>query len=610
MIRQQLYIKGKAVDMPTEEIKIKVASNIFSDADKVMTAHSYNVSLPRTMTNDSILALAYVVGSDTGGVSTHRYLSASLYVDGVPLFEGGSAVLTSVDDKGYNLNLYWGVIGVFDEIKREGLKVNELPLSSHWDESDTTLAQWFTLRQNNHPIDEPYNSGMNSTIYATLDSDSKEKADELPWWMPVDSALNILGKIAKVYGITFDYSPLARQRLLKLDHIATTLKTMVKGEQVTWGTFNVMRSVGNNKYLIDWYDNNGSTASSLPIYQNALVFDNDFHACRAQLATHFKSIRVYGWRDRNDYHIVFADAPDNVVQIDPTYNSENGRWEVDKTWYDVQIDEWHNLPVIGSFPEGVPLGLTDLRMDVVIDEVAETKVGLNWEFTRNAPDIKIIDYISECLAHIGGFIVGSVTSVDTVRIVTFDEVAQATPVSVDMYGLKSIEMSLDDLARRNVYSHAENKDDEAEGMSPYLAEGSIYTNDNTLEDERDAYKSDFKVPRTNKMLHWEVEKNEGSNSYKATWHDAGKNILGTDISFKFYNTGQDFARTIEAYYSHYKRIVARPKTCEVIVRLSVLELLAWDFERPIYIPQLASSFLCVSLQSEGGEQYKLTLIKM
>ena len=607
MSRQQLYISGKAVDMPSEEIKLKVASNIFSDADKVMTAHSYNVSLPRTMTNDSILAMAYIVGADTGGVTTHRYLSVSLYVDGVPLFENGSAVLTSVDDKGYNLTLLWGIIGVFDEIKREGLKVNELPLSIHWHESN---SQWFTLQQNNHPITESYNSGMDATIYDTLDADSKATADKYPWWMPANSAVNILNKIAGTYGITFTFSATAQQRLDKLMHIATTLRTMVKGELVTWGTMNVMRSVGSNKYQIEWYDNNGSTASSLPIYQNALVYDNDFHACRAQLATHFKSIRVYGWRSQNDYHIVFADAPDNVVQIDPTYNSENGRWEVDKTWYDAQLDEGHFLPFIVNPTEGVPLGNTDLRIEVVIDEVADTHVGLNWEYTRNAPDIKIIDYISECLAHIGGFIVGSVTQVDAVRILTFDEVAQATPTQAEMLGLKSITMSLDDLAQRNVYSHAENNDDEAQGLSPYLAEGVIYTNDATLELERSAYKSSFKVPRTNKVLHWEVEKNEGANSYKATWKNAGENILGTDITFKFFNSGQDFARTISAYYGEYEKVVRRPKVVEAIVRMQVLDFMAVDFTHPVYIEQLGSSFLAVSIESENGDSYKIKMVKL
>ena len=100
MSKQQLYINGNVVDMPNEAVKIKVESNLFSDASKLMTAHSYNIALPRTINNDAIFANAFVPAADTGGNTTHRYLSASLYMDGVPLFERGQAVLESVDEKG------------------------------------------------------------------------------------------------------------------------------------------------------------------------------------------------------------------------------------------------------------------------------------------------------------------------------------------------------------------------------------------------------------------------------------------------------------------------------------------------------------------------------
>ena len=101
MSRQQLYINDVAVDMPSDTIKIKVESNLFSDASKLMTAHSYNIALPRTINNDAIFANAFVPAADTGGKYTHNYLKASLCIDGVPLFEDGKCVVDGVDDKGY-----------------------------------------------------------------------------------------------------------------------------------------------------------------------------------------------------------------------------------------------------------------------------------------------------------------------------------------------------------------------------------------------------------------------------------------------------------------------------------------------------------------------------
>ncbi len=603
---QQLYIRGVAVDMPAEEIKIKVASNILSDADKIMTAHSYNVALPRTMTNDNVFALAYVPAAETGGNTTHRYLTASLYVDDVPLFVDGQAVLTSVDDKGYNLTLLWGVLGVFDEIKREGLKVCELPLSVYWSESN---AQWLTLAQNNQPIDEPYNSGMNAIIYGTLDSASKTEADTHPWWMPADTAVNILTKIAAVYGIAIDYSMLASQRLAKLTHIATTLRTMCKGEEVGWWTYSVLRSLGNNKYYIEWFNNNGATADNVNIWQNALKADTN-GVYVAQSAVHFKSVRVYGYRTRDDFWLVFPKAPDNEVQINPTYNSQTKRWEIDHTWYEAQLEAGDTLPFFSTHHDGVPSEQTQFRMEVVIDEVGEAVVGQRWEYTRNAPDVSIIKYISECLAHIGGFIVGSVSKADRLRVMTFDEVAQATPIEYELLGVKSIAMTFGNLARKNIYQHTENKDDEAQGMPSYTAEGYISTNDNTLQVERTAFKSEFKVPRTNKILHWEVAKNENANNYKATWHDAGKYVLGFDVTFHYYNTGQDFGRTLANYYGEYQRVVTYPKAIEVIVRLSVVQLMQVDFTRPIYIEQLGRQYLIESIETESNNRYKFKLVQI
>ena len=610
MSKQQLYINDVAVDMPKDIIKIKVESNLFSDADKVMTAHSYNIVLPRTMTNDSVFALAYVAGADTGGISTHRYLSCALEMDGVPLFDNGQAVLTKVDDKGYNLNLFWGIIGIFDEIKREDLKLNELPLSDYWSEQ---VGDWLYLTRNVHQglSNNPYNSGMNTTVYDTLDADSVTTANTYPWWMPVNSAQNLLGVISRVYGITFDISATAQQRIVKLMHIATTLNIVAKGENVTAMIPKLIEPVSSNKYYINW----GQPANPHPCseaFGETLLYaiNGSTKNWEARRDLHIKSVSVWCERDINDYTVMFPKGNPSIVQ--PTYNSNTGYYEVIQTWYNVQLEAGDMLPAVSVLPEGVPLGNhNQFTMTFIIDEVEEGTAGMYWSYTRNAPDIKIIDYLSEILAHIGGVIVGSIAQTDKVRIMTFDEIAGASAISYDMQGLKQIEMSMSDLAQKNKYIHKDNNDDENQGLPTYKAEGIIYTNDSTLKTERDAFKSDFKVPRTNKMLHWKVEKNENASTYKATWQDAGNNVEGFDITtFTYLNTGQDFATTLENYYTYYEGIANRPKTIQVNVRLSVLELKDFDFSHPVYIPQLGRTYLVKTLETDSNDTYKLTLVQI
>ena len=611
MNNQQLYINDVAVDMPSESIKIKVASNLLADVDKVMTAHSYSIHLPRTMNNDNVFALAYVAGASTGNISTHCYLKASLYIDGIPLFEGGKAVLNEVDDDGYNLNLYWGLIDVFDEIKREGLQLCDLPLSSHWNEQ--TMATWTTLTKwylgDNPPV---YNGGMTDAIYATLDDDSKAEADTKPWTMPFVFASSIMAKISAVYGLTFDYSTEFQTRMANLVHPLTTLKTICKGEKLTFEigaqwfygtnrkkylTLSIPRNANNGRFLQNAVEVTTNSMGEVQIYPRTKI--------------NVKSIKITNATCDIRWFAIVQYASDQTVYA--TQNTQTGYWEMSHEWRDVVCETHYPIVTIGT---DLPWSSSDtpdfnIRFDIEIDEIGDVPIGNNYCLERNYPDLKVMDYISELLAHCGGCIVGKTTKQTSLRITTLDEVMSANSANYDCYGVRSITMSLDDLARRNIYSHKANDDDSGEGLPDYEASGMIETNDETIELERDAYKSSFKVPRQNLIKLWKVEKKDDSDKYKATWNSPGNYIAGYDsTSVKVANTGQDFQSIIDAYYTNYSQLVYRPKAVELDVRLNALDLINFSFEHPIYIPQLAKSYIATSIESDKDEQYKLKLIQI
>ena len=631
MSKQQLYINGKAVDMPTDAIKIKVESNILNDADKVMTAHSYNIALPRTITNDAIFALAYVAGADTGGNTTHCYLTASLYMDGVPLFEDGQAVLTSVDDKGYNINLFWGLVDVFDEIKREGLDLCDLPMSEHWDEA--TMATWVTLTKrypsgvvdpDTHEDIPIYDGGMSQDIFNTLNSESQTLANTLPWEMPYVLAENsydhngILDKIAQVYGLTFDYSAQASLRIQGLVHPLTTRKAMCDDEMLTFeitSKYVQIPSENNRKYLTLGQPQH---VSSSPIYEDACDFDTMENGMRTLIALRkvsVKSIRVVGSADKpwgaSVYHANVSERWVNAT-LDPNDNL----YKMDYTWREIAVEEGQKIMTIGQLSGDYWTSGETPNIDILtyieIDDIGEVKVGDNWCYERNYPKMGVIDYISEVLAHIGGFIVGSVTKPNAIHIKTIDEVAQSTPQPITMLGLETITMSLDDLAQRNKYLHKENDDDE--GLQPYLAEGVIYTSDETLKLEREAYKSGFKVPRSNLVRLWKVEPTDSAGVNKASWNNAGDYIASFSSDLLtlglIFNDGQDFERTIARYYTTYEAMVNRPKKIDLITRLDVLDLMSFDMGRMVYVPQLGRNYMVVSIENDSAEQYKLELIQI
>lgn len=635
MSKQQLYINGVAVDMPTEEIKIKVDSNFFSDAGKIKTAHSYTAALPRTLRNDAIFALAYVVGADTGGVSTHRYLDASLFMDGVPLFQGGRAVLTSVDDKGYNVSLYWGLLGIFDEIKAEGLDLCDLPMSARWDED--TMATWATLHQYNGQLGEEmlvptYNSGMDADVYDTLDEDSKTLAQRYPWTSPYIAAGTVLTKIARLYGITFDFSPMFATRLSRLYHPLTSMRSLAKGESVTGtltgGTYDDKPDSTQShwRHVIEW---SSVTASPPHVFESLIdrgispddLDGGSYYFVRHGGAVTFGTFRVHGganklwwlyfhseWKDACEGETPVRIGP-NLWAIMPTRN-EYGMYTIDATFRDVTAQNgalpypqhpdyehewtWDETPVV------------TLKADFIITDCNDSnlEVGVPYSIDRNLPAMKVMDYLGEVLAHCGAFVAGSVTRPDTVRIVTFDEVISAAPFEHDTQGVKSIEMALDDLAQRNIFKHKENEDD---GIA-YEAAGSFPVLDTTLKAEQTAYDSKFKVPLLDFIKQWEVTLNDDGTK-AARWVTAGDYVCGRD-GILLRNTGQDFATIIDDYYDGYMGVVRRPKSVDAVVRLGVLDLLALDLARPVYVAQLAASFIVIEIDSDGVGQYTLKLAKI
>ena len=106
-----------------------------------------------------------------------------------------------------------------------------------------------------------------------------------------------------------------------------------------------------------------------------------------------------------------------------------------------------------------------------------------------------------------------------------------------------------------------------------------------------------------KVLLWKVD------GEKASWNNAGDYIAG-NLDGTIANLGQDFMSTIDLYYQSYEQIVKYPKVIEAIVRLSVLDLIAFDFAKPVYITQLNRSYLVKTLETDSGDNYKLTLVQI
>lgn len=611
MSKQQLYILGDAVDMPAEEIKIKVESNIFADADDIKTAHSYSVTLPRTAHNDALLTLAYLANAESD--ATHRYLDAALYIDGVPLFEGGRAVINSVDADGYKLNLYWGLLEVFADIQDEGLDLNELPLSAHWKEN--SMATWVTLSRTGDADATygalTYDSGMSDAVYNKLDRDSAVLADKLPWWMPTIPATAMLNKICDVYGLSIDYSVKAYDRLALLAHPLVTLDTMGADETLRVVLQGTYYTVNSTKYIC--FSDHLVEESNMYFFANAIRRTSASSPSAGYFAVRdiVTDIHFVGSSDRQ-FKILIKGGLDDERSFISTL--KDGRYVLDETLVDVSVKGGEPIITVRPAEFSPEYGWAadetpdiDIRCTLEVASITNIEIGDQWCYERNYPSVGIIDYIADLLAHIGGVLVGTVTR-GNLRVVTLDEIATAHPLTLDSYGVEAIEFTLGDTAQRNIYTHKDN-DDVAGVVVTGAAE--LISDDTTLERERTAYESNFKTlagETSNFVALWETEK-QNDGTYKATWSGRG-DYIASNFFGTLWGGLVNFGNVLGQYYGTLAEVIRRPKVVTVAVRLSVLDLVALDLARAVYIPQLSRRYIIESVESDEGERYKLKLVQI
>ena len=130
-----------------------------------------------------------------------------------------------------------------------------------------------------------------------------------------------------------------------------------------------MTQISSNKYYINWASGAGSGATPcVEAFNDAVQYVSDspnfFYSAR--LAVNVKKVRVWGYRTTNDYSVIFPLPYE--TQINPTYNPDTNRWEINHTWYNKQMSAGNPFPVIGVGNDGVPLGSGLFHMEVEIDE--------------------------------------------------------------------------------------------------------------------------------------------------------------------------------------------------------------------------------------------------
>lgn len=125
MIKEQLYIEGKLVDLSVGgKITRTLVANSLGDITAKQSSYSTTIKLPRTANNIQIFDGLGMVGNTS--TSQYKRLRMSYSYESMPVAQG-YAIINSVTDT-FNISIYNGIIELQEQIKDKGL--NDLDKSN------------------------------------------------------------------------------------------------------------------------------------------------------------------------------------------------------------------------------------------------------------------------------------------------------------------------------------------------------------------------------------------------------------------------------------------------------------------------------------------------
>jgi hypothetical protein len=166
---------------------------------------------------------------------------------------------------------------------------------------------------------------------------------------------------------------------------------------------------------------------------------------------------------------------------------------------------------------------------------------------------------------------------------------------------------LENTARKNYFRYAE-----ADYYDNTRYQGVLYTQDETIEEEREYCKSDFAVCPNNKIPVWSLNDDGemdfvGDNIppsliYAYTW-------LGF-ITYRGWHTELNWNKRLSDWYDQYANIIRKPVVLKAEFVLTTYDLFSLDMTIPVYLKQTGHYYLIRKLTTKSGGVADAELVKL
>ena len=611
MNADRLYIDNELVDTPASGLNINLnyKGNVLDGLKGISTNYTNTVRLPRTEHNLAIFDESQVVSNKTS--YPYAFHSAQYESDGVALIRNGRAVLMSIGEDSIDITIIWGAGVAFDILGSEK-KLSDLTASG-----STSIVEHAAITRWGN---------VSATPLVFHDSNAADNPESIK--MPVGTATPspcfrsvkssyILSLINSQMGGLFDFQdePSAVDSFVLASGGVMTGNggALILGLPSTaQGGTNLLVTSGRNTTgyttIYKAYDVFGTKIWGSQQEQFIKFFGNENVSGFTAMAT-FKASVFVGLiftsisGQTSDITLQIVDDSDNVVggYSAPLVSVSGGTMMSVDGNLQVQAGKKYYIRIVGALAFGIA---QPTYIEIGMTNDAAPIVGAYYNVIRSLPSVKIIDYIATLAAISGTFPVAVSESI--IRFYTYESLFSSAPIdwSYKVAGY-SVAYKASGWAQANHLRWADGGND-----------GSMAVDDDTIEQDRDWFKSQFAVgqnayypyfERKNTTLVddtgenfdgqvWEYKQPKPCIFYTKEAVDtfAGISLMAADFA------AMDFSSVVDNRYKAFAAIMRNPRIVDVDVRMNAAEIIALDLSATYYFEQLGGKFAIISLQYSKG----------
>lgn len=652
-----IIIDGMRADTYRDEsVTLDFNSSILGDISSIKCSASKTIRLPKTLNNDAIFDLAHMPSRDSA--KARKVLSCEMYVDGIAVFSRGLCHLLSSDGDHYEVAMTFGIMHQgFEQWLKDKPKLRALQDGQYdwidW-KASAGVTKWLSgLSQDEQMEDMPslwyarYDCGVNDTakinihpcvtlreVYARV-----KNQNALPMSMP--------------YGVLDDMS--SRAIVLKnnnksLNTLTDTLTIKTKPSQIWERAYNdrykrLYLDIDSESFdaVSSTFLQRGVKRVTLNFTTIKLVFYYGSAIGTAGLQEFLPAVQA----SPAAYALVLESATGEVTRITPTIANNALTYSINRTFtfdvYDgednagkpllkayISLRRWENLPdgvwenpnspyyIAGTTQYWNNYSLRDtFRFQSSYNGGVSSSVTTTYQenndgypmdrftLSENLPDITQIDFINFICKYYGMF---PMQDGDSVAFVPFSRLFDNIDANSIydwsekltesyLYYPNNVGLTIDGYAQRNVITYKEDKKD------PVDVSASLLVEDESLEQDKKLIEFPFAASRGSLIpqysLNDEGELQKNDVEYRIMRITYGENYENNVLNFA---DDMKCQQILNRHYSELQDAIRKPMQIEEDIMLSLLDLQAIDYSKPVYLSKYGRYFAIISIQWQSDQQ--------